>query len=108
MLCKKGVEIVNTSKAIAVIEIIRTARFFSLMTAIKLRVFESEVSIRNIFPIMSDENAIALTSSCVCPSFIERKYTTITIVSKSIPLVKLDKIYAIQKIIHLDYEAVCS
>jgi hypothetical protein len=91
MFCKKGTEIVRPSRTNAEIDIIRTDRFFSRMTDIKLLVFESEASIRKIFPMIRVENAIALTSPGVCPSLMDRKYTTTTIVSNSIPFNKLEK-----------------
>jgi len=48
--------------------IIKTARFRSFRTDIKLRVFESELNIKNIFPIIKAENEMALISGSLCPS----------------------------------------
>ena len=53
--------------------IISMAIFFSFNTAMKLRVFDSVDKIKNTFPIIKVEKAIARTSPGVCPSSIELK-----------------------------------
>lgn len=63
--CNGGTAIVNTNNAKAIRVIAITAIFFSFKIAIKFLVVESEVRIRNIFPSMSVEKAIALTSGTV-------------------------------------------
>ena len=55
------------------VEMMIKALLFSKITETKFRVSDNEVRIRNTFPTMSEENAMALTALSVCPSFRERK-----------------------------------
>lgn len=48
---------------------ISTTQFFSLVTEMKLRVVDKLLRIKNTFPTISVENAIARTSAAECPSF---------------------------------------
>ena len=73
IFCRNGTEMVRKSIAIAKIEIIKTAIFFSKITEIKLLDFEREVMIKNILPIIKAENATTLISPFVCPSLRDMK-----------------------------------
>ena len=55
------------------VEIMTKALLFSKITETKFRVSDNEVRIRNTFPTINEENAMALTALSVCPSFRERK-----------------------------------
>lgn len=68
-----GILIDNNNNTIAVMEINNTAIFFSRITAIIFLVSDKDVRIKNTFPIINDEKAIALTSPWVWPSFIDKK-----------------------------------
>ena len=66
--CSTGTDIVRINNVNAIKIITITAMFFSISTEMKFLVFESDVRIRNMFPIISEENAIALTSPSLWPS----------------------------------------
>ena len=68
MCCKNGMEIISNNIIMAIERIIRKAQFLSVMTLKTDLVLERLVKIRNTFPITNEENAMALTSSSVCPS----------------------------------------
>ena len=61
----------KTTKARGIITSI--AMFFSLITAIKLRVLDRVDKIKNTLPIIKVEKAMARTSPGVCPSSMELK-----------------------------------
>ena len=73
MSCNNGIDIVNSSIANAITEMSKTAMFFSRITEKKFLVSDNDVRIKNTFPIIKDEKAMALISFSECPSLIDRK-----------------------------------
>ena len=73
MVRRYGVAISRIINPDAAIIITSKAMFFSNNTEMKFRVFESVVRIKNMFPIINEEKAMALISPLVCCSPIAIK-----------------------------------
>jgi hypothetical protein len=66
---KNGVLIIMTKMKKATIKIIINEMFFSKITDKKVLVSDNEVRIKNTFPMIKEEKAMALISPAECPSF---------------------------------------